>query len=211
MTTNQTLPGQQTVPESPVLLTGAQVQLVPLSHTHCAALQQAVQDGEPWKVWCTSVPRPEAMQADIARRLDLQQRGTMLPYTVVRRSDKRIVGMTSLMNIERTGPRVEIGSTWYAASVQRTAVNTEAKQLLLSYAFETLNCLAVELRTHVLNQRSRRAIERLGAKLDGILRCHQRLPDGSLRDTCVYSITASEWPAVRNHLHWCLTEKYQRP
>lgn len=163
-----------------------------------------------WKVWCTSVPRPEAMQAEIARRLDLQKRGTMLPYTVIRQSDQRIVGMTSFMNIDKAGPRVEIGSTWYAASVQRTAVNTEAKQLLLSYAFETLNCLAVELRTHGLNQRSRRAIERLGAKLDGILRCHQRLPDGSLRDTCVYSITAAEWPAVRNHLRWSLTEKYQR-
>ncbi|GAN68361.1 GNAT family N-acetyltransferase [Acetobacter orleanensis] len=201
---------QRAFPDIPVPLTGEHVQLVPLSPTHCAALQQAVQDGEQWKVWCTSVPQPDAMAADIARRLDLQKRGTMLPYTVVSLPDNRVVGMTSLMNIDKAGPRVEIGSTWYAASVQRTALNTEAKQLLLSYAFETLGCLAVELRTHVLNQRSRRAIERLGAKLDGILRCHQRLPDGSLRDSCVYSITAVEWPAVRSHLRWCLTEKYQR-
>lgn len=197
-------------PEAPVTLTGHHVQLVPLSLSHLEALQRAVQDGEPWKVWCTSVPRPETMQADIERRLDLQKRGTMLPYAVVSLPENRIVGMTTFMNIDRVGPRVEIGSTWYAASVQRTAVNTEAKKLLLSYAFDELDCLAVEFRTHVLNQRSRRAIERLGAKLDGVLRCHQRLADGSLRDTCVYSVTAAEWPAVRNHLHWCLTEKYQR-
>ncbi|MFT9064100.1 MAG: GNAT family protein [Acetobacter persici] len=197
-------------PEVPVTLTGQHVQLVPLSLSHLEALQLAVQDGEPWKVWCTSVPRPEAMQADIERRLDLQKRGTMLPYAVISLPENRIVGMTTFMNIDRAAPRVEIGSTWYAASVQRTAVNTEAKKLLLSYAFDELDCLAVEFRTHVLNQRSRRAIERLGAKLDGVLRCHQRLADGSLRDTCVYSVTATEWPAVRNHLHWCLTEKYQR-
>ena len=197
-------------PDAPVGLIGQHVQLVPLSPTHVEGLQHAVQDGEQWKVWCTSVPKPEAMQAEVERRLALQQRGTMLPYTVVSLPDNRIVGMTTFMNIDKAGPRVEIGSTWYAACMQRTAVNTEAKMLLLSYAFETLGCLAVEFRTHYLNQRSRRAIERLGARLDGILRCHQRMPDGSLRDTCVYSVTAAEWPAVRNHLHWCLTEKYQR-
>nr|WP_298798040.1 GNAT family protein [uncultured Acetobacter sp.] len=196
-------------PVVPVCLTGQHVQLVPLSLAHVEGLRLAVQDGEQWKVWCTSVPRLEAMQAEVERRLDLQKHGTMLPYAVVSLPDNRIVGMTTFMNIDKAGPRVEIGSTWYAASVQKTALNTDAKMLLLSYAFETLGCLAVEFRTHFLNQRSRRAIERLGAKLDGILRCHQRLPDGSLRDTCVYSVTAAEWPAVRNHLHWCLTEKYQ--
>jgi RimJ/RimL family protein N-acetyltransferase len=99
---------------------------------------------------------------------------------------------------------VEIGSTWYARAVQRSGLNTEAKLLLLAHAFETLDCIAVEFRTHFLNHQSRRAIERLGAKLDGILRCHIRSKDGSLRDTCVYSITAAEWPAIRSHLQWLL-------
>jgi RimJ/RimL family protein N-acetyltransferase len=108
------------------------------------------------------------------------------------------------MNIDAANRRVEIGSTWYARAVQRSGLNTEAKLLLLTHAFETLDCIAVEFRTHFLNHQSRRAIERLGAKLDGILRCHQRTKDGSLRDTCVYSITAAEWPAIRSHLQWLL-------
>jgi RimJ/RimL family protein N-acetyltransferase len=108
------------------------------------------------------------------------------------------------MNIDRVHRRVEIGSTWYAGRVQRTALNTEAKLLLLGHAFDELGCIAVEFRTHFFNHQSRRAIERLGAKLDGILRCHQRARDGSLRDTCVYSIIAPEWPAVRAHLRWLL-------
>jgi RimJ/RimL family protein N-acetyltransferase len=108
------------------------------------------------------------------------------------------------MNVDTVGPRVEIGSTWTAQSVQKTGLNTEAKLLLLTHAFDTLDCLAVEFRTHFLNQQSRRAIERLGARLDGVLRCHQRAKDGTLRDTCVYSIVPSEWPAVRSHLTWQL-------
>ena len=113
--------------------------------------------------------------------------------------------MTSYMNVDTLNRRVEIGSTWYAARVQRTALNTEAKQLLLAHAFDTLGCIAVEFRTHVLNQQSRRAIERLGARLDGILRAHQIMRNGTVRDTCVYSITASEWPSVRAHLTWQLS------
>ena len=124
----------------------------------------------------------------------------MLPFTVVDRASDRIVGMTTFMNIDRAGPRVEIGSTWYAASVRRTALNTEAKLLLLTHAFDHLDCLAVEFRTHAFNQQSRRAIERLGAKLDGVLRSHQRATNGTLRDTYVYSIVAAEWPTVRTHL-----------
>ncbi|MCX2561121.1 GNAT family protein [Acetobacter farinalis] len=196
-------------PEAPLCLTGQHVQLVPLSLSHEEGLREAVQDGEPWKLWYTAVPRPDEMRDEITRRLDLQKSGSMLPYTVLSLPERRIVGMTAFMSIDHTGPRVEIGSTWYAASVQRTALNTEAKMLLLSCAFETLDCLAVEFRTHFLNQRSRRAIERLGAKLDGILRSHRRLANGTVRDTCVYSVTAVEWPAVRTHLNWCLTEKYQ--
>jgi RimJ/RimL family protein N-acetyltransferase len=165
---------------------------------------EAVGDGELWRLWYTSAPKPEAMADEIGRRLGLQAAGSMLPFTVIALLSGRPVGMTTYMNIDAINRRVEIGSTWYAAAVQRTGLNTEAKLLLLRHAFEALDCIAVELRTHFLNQQSRRAIERLGAKLDGVLRSHQRASDGTLRDTCVYSIIASEWPAVRSHLTWQL-------
>ena len=126
----------------------------------------------------------------------------MLPCTVIDRPRGRVVGMTTYMNIDPAGPRVEIGSTWYARGVQRSGLNTEAKLLLLAHAFDRLGCLAVEFRTHFLNHQSRRAIERLGARLDGVLRHHQRMRDGTLRDTCVYSITGPEWPTVHSHLTW---------
>ena len=119
--------------------------------------------------------------------------------------------MTTYLNIDAAGPRVEVGATWYARSVQRTALNTEAKLLLLAHAFDTLGCLAVEFRTHVLNVQSRRAIERLGAKLDGILRSHQRMRNGTIRDTAVYSVVPSEWPAVRAHLEWQLKRRGSAP
>jgi N-acetyltransferase len=128
----------------------------------------------------------------------------MLPFTVFD-SQGRIVGMTTYMNIDAANRRLEIGSTWYARSVQRTALNTQCKRLLLGHAFEALSCIAVEFRTHRLNSQSRRAIERLGAQLDGILRSHQISPNGSLRDTAVYSITAAEWPTVAAHLDWQLS------
>ena len=184
-----------------VTLSGQQVRLEPLQAGHCAALQAAVRDGELWRLWYTSVPKPEAMAAEIARRLDLHSRGTMLPFTVCN-AGGRIVGMTTYMNIDSVNRRVEIGSTWLAASCQRGPMNTEAKLLLLGHAFEQLGCIAVEFRTHRLNLQSRRAIERLGAQLDGMLRAHQRSADGTLRDTAVYSITAPEWPVIRSHLQW---------
>ncbi len=184
----------------PTTLAGQHVELVPLSRDHRDGLAAAVRDGELWRLWYTSIPAPDRMEAEIERRLGLQAAGSMLPFTVVERPGGRIVGMTTYMNIDAAGPRVEIGSTWYAQGVQRTALNTEAKLLLLSHAFERLGCLAVEFRTHFLNQQSRRAIERLGAKLDGVLRSHMRMPNGTVRDTCVYSIVASEWPTVRAHL-----------
>lgn len=192
------------LPYPPTPLRGRIVELMPLAPEHHDALVAAARDGELWKLWYTSVPAPEEMAAEIARRLGLLKAGTMLPFTVAERSSGRIVGMTSYMSIDATLPRVEIGSTWYAASVQRSGLNTEAKLLLLGHAFEVFGCPAVELRTHFLNHQSRRAIERLGAKLDGILRAQQRAKDGTLRDSCVYSILASEWPAVRTHLQWQL-------
>lgn len=188
----------------PITLTGQHVQLVPLAMAHNHALREAVQDGNLHLLWYTTAPSPEDMQAEIARRLALHHTGSMLPFAVIDAHTGSPIGMTTYMNIDLPNRRVEIGSTWYAARVQRTALNTEAKLLLLSHAFDTLNCIAVEFRTHFLNQQSRRAIERLGAKLDGILRAHSVAKNGTLRDTCVYSITAPEWPAVRAHLQWQL-------
>ena len=191
---------------APVTLVGQHAQLVPLSPAHEAALIDAVRDGELWTLWYTSVPSPEGMAAAIAQRLALQQKGSMLPFTVLDASDQ-VVGMTTYMNIDALHKRVEIGSTWYASGAQRGPLNTECKRMLLAHAFESLDCIAVEFRTHRFNSQSRRAIERLGAQLDGILRAHQRAANGTLRDTAVYSITAAEWPTVRAHLDWQL----QRP
>lgn len=181
----------------PVTLSGRHVELVPLSPGHHDGLAEAVRDGKLWELWYTAIASPDKMAAEIDRRLGLQAQGTMLPFTVFDKAAARIVGMTTYMNVDLAGPRVEIGSTWYARSAQRTPLNTEAKLLLLSHAFETLGCLAVELRTHFMNHQSRKAIERLGAKLDGVLRQHMRMANGTLRDTCVYSIIAPEWPAVK--------------
>jgi RimJ/RimL family protein N-acetyltransferase len=188
---------------APVTLTGAHARLVPLSPDHETALADACRDGDLWNLWFTIVPSPETMGAEIARRLSLHRAGAMLPFTVLDAAGTP-VGMTTYMNVDAVNERVEIGSTWYAARVQRTALNTECKLLLLTHAFETLRCVAVEFRTHHLNTRSRRAIERLGARLDGVLRNHMRMPNGTLRDTAVYSIIESEWPAIRAHLSWQL-------
>ncbi len=188
----------------PVTLSGQHAKLLPLSPAHCAGLIDAVKDGELWRLWYTAIPTPEAMAAEIARRLGLQASAAMLPFTVFDASGK-IVGMTTYMNVDNAQQRLEIGSTWYARCVQRTPLNTECKRLLLGHAFDTLGCIAVEFRTHRFNTQSRRAIERLGAQQDGILRNHQRAGNGTLRDTVVYSITADEWPTVAAHLDFQLT------
>ncbi len=190
----------------PVTLSGEHARLVPLTPSHAPALAEAVRDGELWQLWYTSIPSPERMEAEIERRLGLQAAGSMLAFTVLDAGGTP-VGMTTYMNIDAAQRRVEIGSTWYAQRVQRSPLNTECKLMLLRHAFDTLGCIAVEFRTHRFNSASRRAIERLGAQLDGMLRAHQRMADGSLRDTAVYSITAAEWPTVRTHLQWQL----QRP
>ena len=188
-----------------VELAGPHARLLPLAPAHEAALCDAVRDGQLWQLWYTAVPPPEKMGAEIQRRLALQAAGSMLPFAVQDASG-RVVGMTTYMNIDASHKRVEIGSTWTAQSAQRGPLNTQCKRLLLAHAFEALGCIAVEFRTHRLNTQSRRAIERLGAQLDGILRSHQRGPDGALRDTAVYSITAAEWPTVRSHLDWQLNK-----
>ncbi|MDC9589189.1 GNAT family protein [Xenorhabdus sp. XENO-10] len=189
-----------------VTLTGKSVTLVPLSHDRHDEFVRAIEDGQLHKLWYTNVPDPANIHEEVERRLDLHTDGSMLPFTVIDNATGMAVGMTAYINIVESIPRLEIGSTWYARSVQRTAINTEAKFLLLQYAFEELECVAVELRTHFLNHQSRKAIERLGAKLDGILRQHLRAKDGSLRDTCVYSILLNEWPAIKNHLTWLMTK-----
>ena len=185
---------------SSVSLVGESVTLEPLSQGHHDGLVAAARDGNLWDLWYTSVPRPEGMRDEIDRRLGLKEAGTMLPFTVRRNDTRGIVGMTTFMNVDAANRRVEVGSTWTARSAQRTAINTESKLLLLTHAFDQLECIAVEFRTHWMNLQSRAAIARLGAKQDGILRSHSVMADGSLRDTVVFSIILSEWPGVRNEL-----------
>jgi RimJ/RimL family protein N-acetyltransferase len=189
----------------PVTLKGRHAILVPLSQEHHDDLVEAVNDGALWNLWYTFIPKPESMKAEIARRLALQEKGTMLPFAILDTGGKA-VGMTTFMDADAANRRVEIGSTWYRMAVQRTAMNTECKLMLLTHAFERMGCIAVEFRTHFLNRQSRNGIERLGAKLDGILRSHRIMPDGTLRDTVVYSIVASEWPTVKIHLSWQLAK-----
>ena len=191
-------------PPRPIVLEGEHVRLEPLAASHADALADAVVDGGLDALWYTIVPAPKAVPAWIETALAQQAAGRALPFAVVRRRDGRVVGSTRYMNVEETQRRLEIGTTFYSASVQRSGLNTECKRLLLQHAFEALGCLAVEFRTHWFNQRSREAIAKLGAKQDGVLRNHQRSPNGTLRDTCVYSIVQAEWPTVRAHLRWQL-------
>ncbi len=184
-------------------LRGTHAALVPLSQDHADDLRAASADGDLNSLWYTTVPAPAAVPDEIERRLALRAAGSMLPFAVLDATG-RAVGMTTYMNIDAATRRVEIGSTWYRQSVQRGPINTECKLMLLRHAFEGLNCLAVEFRTHHINHQSRRAIERLGAKLDGILRAHMIMANGTIRDTAVYSITAPEWPTVKAHLEWQL-------
>ena len=189
----------------PVTLRASRATLEPLAHKHRDDLIEAVKDGELWGLWYTTIPEPEKMGAEIDRRLALQDKGSMLPFAVIDNATGRAVGMTTYMNIDAPQRRVEIGSTWYRRSVQRTEINSQCKLMLLAHAFETLDCIAVEFRTHFFNHQSRKGIERLGAKLDGILRNHMVMPNGTMRDTCVYSIIAPEWPTVKTHLTYQLS------
>ena len=188
----------------PITLTGVHATLEPLTVDHHDALVAAASDGELWKLWYTSVPRPEAMITEIERRLDNQSKGTWLPFVIRRNDTGAISGMTNYLNIDAANRRVEIGGTWNSTSTQRTGINTECKLMLLTHAFETLKCPAVEFRTHYMNHQSREAIARLGAKQDGILRSHVLVPGVGYRDTVVFSIIESEWPTVKHHLRYKL-------
>ncbi|MFY0612776.1 MAG: GNAT family N-acetyltransferase [Hyphomicrobiaceae bacterium] len=190
---------------SPVTLEGSIVTLEPLSQTHAKDLAEASADGSLERLWYTTVPASDGVAADIDKRNALS---TMCPFAVIEHASGKAVGMTTYLNVEEAHRRVEIGGTWYRRSVQRSGLNTECKLLLLRHAFETLNCNVVEFRTHFMNTQSRRAIERLGAKLDGILRNHLIMPNGTLRDTAVYSIIAAEWPTVKVHLEWQIAKPH---
>jgi N-acetyltransferase len=191
----------------PVTLSGNHATLEPLGREHVDALAAASRDGELWRLWYTGVAAPEKMAGYVDVALDMRERLGAMPFVVRERGTGEVVGCTRYFNVDATNRRLEIGHTWYAKRVQRSAVNTECKLLLLGHAFEALGCIAVEFRTHWFNHQSREAIARLGAKQDGVLRNHQVGADGVRRDTVVFSILDSEWPAVRTHLRFQL----QRP
>jgi N-acetyltransferase len=195
----------------PVTLRGAHVTLEPLERAHEAGIRAAAADGELWRLWHTSVPSPEKTATWYTAADDMRARLGALPFAVRHNASGEIVGSTRYFNVDAANRRLEIGHTWYAKRVQRTAVNTECKLLLLTHAFEVLSCIAVEFRTHWFNHASRAAIARLGARQDGVLRNHQLLPDGSRRDTVVFSIIDAEWPAVKRHLAWQLERRGTGP
>ncbi|MES2535218.1 MAG: GNAT family protein [Pseudomonadota bacterium] len=184
----------------PVTLKGRHATLEPLAAEHHDALVSAASDGELWKLWYTTVPDPDGTRAYIDKALDMRRHQNAMPFVIRDNRDGAVVGSTRYSNVDAVNRRLEIGSTWHAARVQRSGINTECKLMLLMHAFDTLGCIAVEFRTHWMNHQSRTAIARLGAKQDGVLRNHQRMADGSFRDTVVFSIIESEWPAVRRHL-----------
>jgi RimJ/RimL family protein N-acetyltransferase len=190
----------------PITLKGRHATLEPLARDHEEALKRAAADGELWRLWYTSVPAPDKTAAYIDAALAMRERDGAMPF-VVRSATGEIVGCTRYFHVDAPNRRLEIGYTWYAKRVQRSAVNTECKLLLLTHAFETLKCIAVEFRTHWFNHASREAILRLGAKQDGVLRNHQVSTDGSYRDTVVFSIIDSEWPAVKSHLRFMLERR----
>lgn len=179
------------------VLKASGVVLEPLRLSHSDDLAAAVAVEDLWRTWYTHIPSPETMSKEIARRLALQTRGRMAPWAVIDAISGRAVGMTTYCNLDPANRRLEIGSTWLGKEAQQTGMNTATKMLLLTRAFEDLGCIAVEFRTHWHNRQSRAAIERLGAKQDGILRKHTIFENGTIRDTVIYSITDDEWPTVK--------------
>jgi len=188
----------------PVTLRGRHATLEPLAREHHEGIRRAASDGELWRLWYTSVPSPEKTAGWFDIAFDMRDRLGALPFAVRDNATGDVVGSTRYFNVDAPNRRLEIGHTWYSRRAQRTAINTECKLLLLTHAFETLGSIAVEFRTHWFNQASRAAIARLGARQDGVLRNHQLMPDGSRRDTVVFSIIDAEWPAVKRHLGFLL-------
>jgi RimJ/RimL family protein N-acetyltransferase len=188
----------------PTTLAGEHVVLEPVERRHEAGLARAAADGALWELWYTSVPPPERVGEYVGAALGMREHHGAMPFAVIDRSSGEVIGSTRYFNVEPRHRRLEIGHTWYAKRAQRTGANTECKLLLLGHAFERLRSIAVEFRTSSFNLASQRAIERLGAKRDGVLRNHMILADGTYRDSVVYSILESEWPAVRRHLRYLL-------
>ncbi len=184
----------------PLVLEGHGLRLEPLSLDHRAALASAASDGKLWELFFTTVPEPDRTEAYIQAALDGQRDGHMLPWAVRDLNTGTIVGSTRYHDIVAAADRVEIGYTWYAKGCHRTHVNTSCKLLLLAHAFDALGCQVVGLRTDILNNVSQRAIEALGAHKDGVIRHHWPRRDGSVRDTVMYSILVTEWPAIRERL-----------
>jgi RimJ/RimL family protein N-acetyltransferase len=184
----------------PVILEGLHVRLEPLSLAHHPGLCDVGLDPSLLEVTESYVPTPDGLRAYIETALEQQAAGTALPFAVISNTEARPIGSTRYGNIDRAHRRVEIGWTWYGRPWQRTAVNTECKYLLLRHAFEGLGCIRVEFKTDALNERSRRALLRIGARAEGIFRHHMLMPSGRIRDTVYYSIIDDDWPAVRQHL-----------
>ena len=189
-------------------LNGGNVRLEPLTLAHIDGLTDAVKDGELWKLWYTSAPEPKNVRSYIEQAISDFDIDKSLPFVIIKADSKKVVGTTRFMNADFKNRRLEIGTTWYSKSSQRTGINTQCKYLLLEYAFETLKCIAVEFRTHWHNVQSREAIAKLGAKQDGILRNHQFDKTGNLRDTVVFSIIDSEWNTVKQSLEFKINKKY---
>lgn len=185
-----------------------EVQLIPLEVSHKDALLKAASDGKLWELWFTSVPSSKTIDEYINFALSQKQNGVEFPFVVVDKKKNTIIGCTRYYNIQPEHRRLEIGYTWYSKTYQRTGVNTACKFMLLQYAFENLNCIAVQFMTNWHNFKSRNAIARLGAKQDGVLRNHRLNPDGSYRDSVVFSITNQEWKGVKKLLQYEI-EKYQ--
>ncbi|HMV95327.1 MAG TPA: GNAT family N-acetyltransferase [Anaerolineales bacterium] len=192
----------------PVTLTGAHVVLEPLSLEHLDGIKEAVLDGELWKLWFTSIPSPETAETYIRSALELRENAGWMAFVVREKATNKIIGSTRYCNVDEVNQRLEIGYTWYAESYQRSAVNTECKYLLLTHAFEKLDAIAVEFRTHWHNHKSRAAIARLGAKQDGVLRNHTKSANGVYRDTVVFSIINLEWPVVKQSLEYKMSKPY---
>jgi N-acetyltransferase len=192
-----------------ITLEGKLVRLIPLKTEYRSALLEASADGELWKLWFTGVPSIDSIDAYLEYAFSEQAMGRALLFAVVDKQTQKIIGSTRYCNADNVNHRVEIGYTWYAKSYQRTSVNTECKYLLLQHAFENLSAIAVEFRTHWHNLASRAAIARLGAKQDGVLRNHQKSPEGIYRDTVVFSIIDQEWPTVKRGLEYKMQVTYQ--
>nr|WP_298792198.1 GNAT family protein [uncultured Allomuricauda sp.] len=194
---------------NPIVLEGNLVRLIPMETSHIQALLEAASDGNLWELWYTSVPSKDTVETYVKAVLDEQRASLALPFVVVEKATGDIVGTSRYLNVDAANKRVEIGATWYAKRTQRTGINTECKYLMLSHAFETLNTIAVEFRTHFHNHPSRNAILRLGAKQEGIIRNHRIDHNGLIRDTVIFSILDNEWPPVKKSLEFKMRKSYK--